>query len=92
MSDKAWIILGVVAVALVIVIGIFLYQKSKNDAEQINKDKLLALQAGLGGTVQQGYQQAGVGGWITSLLGSSSVTALAGGFGSGLASNYGGGK
>lgn len=89
MSDRGWLILGIVAVALVIVIGIFLYQKSKNDAAQINKDKLLALQAGLGGTLQQGQQQGGVGGWITSLLGSSSVTALAGGFGSGLGSSYG---
>ena len=89
MSNTTWIVIGIVAVALIIIIGVYLYQKSKNEADAINKDKLAIIQASLGGTLGQGYQQAGVGGWISSLLNSSSVTSLAGGFGSGFGSSLG---
>ena len=89
MSNTSWIVIGIIAVALVIIIGIYLYQKSKNEADSINKDKLAIIQASLGGTLGQGYQQAGLGGWISSLLNSSSVTAFAGGFGSGAGSSLG---
>ncbi len=82
MTNTSWIIIGLISVSLIIVIGIFLYQNSKNAAEEISKQKLAVIQASLAGTLGQGYQKAGLGGWISNILGSDSVTALAGGFGS----------
>lgn len=89
MSNTFWLIIGVAIIALIAVVGVYLYQKSKNEAEAINQQKLQVLTASLGGTLQQGQQSAGFGGWIKDLLGSSSVTALASGFGSSYGSSLG---
>lgn len=90
MSNTFWIITGIAIIALIAIVGIYLYQKSKNEAEAINQQKLQVLASSLGSTLQQSQQSSGgFGGWIKDLLGSSSVTALAGGFGSGYGQSLG---
>ena len=76
MSNTTWIVIGLIVISLIVVVGVYSYQKSKNEAESINKEKLAIIQASLGGTIGQGYQQAGVGGWITSLLNSNVANQL----------------
>jgi len=71
MSNTGWIMIGLVFVVLAAVIGIYLYQKSKNDALAINAQKLAALQGGLNSATAQGYQASGLGGFISGIFGTA---------------------
>ena len=87
--SKFQIILVCGFIAIVLMIGFFIYQNTKNQAAQLEAQKLALLQQSIGGTLGQAQGQGGVGGWITSLLNSSSVTSLASGFGSSYGSSLG---
>ena len=76
MKDTTLVVIGLIIVSLIVVAGLYFYQKSKNESDELNKQKLAIIQASLGGTVGQGYQQAGFGGWISSLLNSNTVSQL----------------
>ena len=92
MSNTGWVMMSIVLILLILIIGVFMYQKSKNDAAAINAQKLAVLSGGLNGTLTQGYQSSGFGGFIKNVLGSSSVTAFGSGFGSGLGTSLGSGS
>lgn len=71
MSNTAWIMIGLAFIVLAAGIGIYLYQKSKNDAAQINADRLAAIQAGVAGATSQGYQSTGFGSFFQSIFGTA---------------------
>jgi len=76
MSNTAWIVIGLIFVALAASIGIYLYQKAKSDNEKLNNEKLAILTGSLGSTVQLGQTKAGLGGFINDFLGSSSGSSI----------------
>ncbi|HMT03316.1 MAG TPA: hypothetical protein PKD00_08440 [Burkholderiales bacterium] len=76
MKDTTLVVIGLIIVSLIVVAGLYFYQKSKNESDELNKQKLAIIQASLGGTVGQGYQQSGIGGWFTNLLNSNTASQL----------------
>ena len=76
MGKTGYIMLGIALVALFAVIGIYLYQKTKNDAELVNQQKLLALQQGLHNTQTQGGQLGGIFGFLGGLANSQTGQSL----------------
>jgi uncharacterized protein YpmB len=71
MSNTAWVMIGLVFIVLAVAIGIYLYQKSKNDAAEINAQKLAAIQAGVAGAASQGYQASGFASFFQNILGTT---------------------
>ena len=73
MSNTGWIILGVIMISLFLVIGIYLYQQSKNEAESLRQQKLLGLQSSL--AISQ--KRSGPLGFILDVLNTEGVKAAA---------------
>lgn len=88
MSNNFWLALVIFAIVLAGMIGIYLYQKSKVEAQQVTADKLAIINASLSGSLKSGTQSFGAGSWFNSLLtgvlNSGGVTAFGAGAGKAL--------
>jgi hypothetical protein len=82
MTNTGWLVIGLIFVSLFLVVGVFLYQKSKNEAELIRQQRLSGLQNSVTQTLIEGNKGSGVGGFLSNTLnsqGGASIISLIGG-------------